>query len=324
MVHDEPIGDAEVLPGRYVLPGLVDAHAHPAVTGGPDGPVALDAAGTRATLVAWAETGVTLVRDVGSPAGVTLSVASGPGQPQVRAAGRFLAPAGRYFPQLLVEPVGDNELISAALDEIGRGATWVKVIADFPRVPEFIDLERTYPVALIAGLADAVHAAGARVAAHMTLPGVVELVAAGIDSVEHGTELDPVAIEEMGRRGVAWTPTLCALPSPDAPNLAPEQRQRAERAWARMSELLPLAVRHRVPVLAGTDVVGSLPREVSLLAEYGLEPNEAMAAASEWGRRFIDPDTTRADIVTYRDDPRDDPALLAQPAAVVVNGTRLV
>ena len=102
MVHDEPIGDGDVLPGRYVLPGLVDAHAHPAMTGGPDGPVALDAEGTRATLVAWAETGVTLVRDVGSPAGVTLSVASGPGQPRVRAAGRFLAPAGRYFPQLLV------------------------------------------------------------------------------------------------------------------------------------------------------------------------------------------------------------------------------
>lgn len=57
IVHDEPIGDAEVLPGRYVLPGLVDAHAHPAVTGGPDGPVARDAEGTRATLVAWAETG---------------------------------------------------------------------------------------------------------------------------------------------------------------------------------------------------------------------------------------------------------------------------
>jgi hypothetical protein len=106
MVHDEPIGDAELLPGRYVLPGLVDAHAHPAVTGGPDGPVALDAEGTRATLVAWAETGVTLVRDVGSPAGVTLSVAPGPGQPRVRAPGRFLAPPDRYFPQLLVEPVG--------------------------------------------------------------------------------------------------------------------------------------------------------------------------------------------------------------------------
>ena len=324
MVHDEPLAAAEALPGRYVLRGLVDAHAHPAVTHGPDGPVALDAAGTRSTLRAWAGSGVTLVRDVGSPAGLTLSVGPSPGQPAVRAAGRFLAPPDRYFPQLLVEPVGDGELISAALAEIRRGASWVKVIADSPRVPQFSDVERTYPVELIARLSEAVHAAGARVAAHATLPGVVELIAAGVDSVEHGTGLDAAAVEEMGRRGVAWTPTLCAIQqSLDEPEVAPEKRQRVEEARERLSELLPLAVRHKVAVLAGTDVVGSLPREVALLAEFGLEPNEALAAASEWGRRFIDPASTRADIVTYHDDPRNDPSLLARPAAVVIDGVRI-
>jgi imidazolonepropionase-like amidohydrolase len=30
-VHDRPIADADLLPGRFVLPGLADAHAHPAV-----------------------------------------------------------------------------------------------------------------------------------------------------------------------------------------------------------------------------------------------------------------------------------------------------
>ena len=90
-IHDEPIGETEALPGRYVLSGLVDAHTHPAVSGGPDGPVALAADATRATLLAWAESGITLVRDVGSPAAVTLSIEAGPRQPLVRAAGRFLA-----------------------------------------------------------------------------------------------------------------------------------------------------------------------------------------------------------------------------------------
>ncbi len=324
-IHDQPIGEPEALPGRYVLAGLVDAHAHPAVTAGPDGPVALDADGARATLLAWAESGITLVRDVGSPAGVTLRVGPSPRQPLVRAAGRFLAPPNRYFPQLLVEPVGGDDLISAALAEIERGATWVKVISDFPRVPEFTDVARTYPVELIARLSAAVHAAGARVAAHATLPGVDELVAAGVDSVEHGTGLDATTVMEMGRGGVAWTPTLCAIQQPlDSPDATPEQRQRAEEARERLSELLPLAVKHNVAVLAGTDVVGSLPREVALLAELGLQPDEALAAASEWGRRFIDPATTRADIVSYHHDPRQDPALLTQPAAVVVDGIRLL
>jgi imidazolonepropionase-like amidohydrolase len=78
-----------------------------------------------------------------------------------------------------------------------------------------------------------------------------------------------------------------------------------------------------VPVMAGTDVVGSLPREVALLAEMGLEPSEALAAASEWPRRFIVGDEVRADIVTYEHDPRKDPTQLAHLVAVVVGGHRL-
>ena len=33
-----PLAGAELLPGRFVLPGLVDAHAHPAMAAGPAGP----------------------------------------------------------------------------------------------------------------------------------------------------------------------------------------------------------------------------------------------------------------------------------------------
>ena len=104
LVHDRPIEGADPLPGRYVLPGLVDAHAHPAVAAGAAGPVPLDKGAARANLIAWAQAGVTVVRDVGSPGGVTLEISSGPGLPALQAAGRFLAPAGRYFPDLLGAP----------------------------------------------------------------------------------------------------------------------------------------------------------------------------------------------------------------------------
>ena len=59
-----PVPDAEPLPGRYVAPGLVDAHAHPCV--GP-GPAARNHAETLDELTAWAASGVCLVRDTGSP-----------------------------------------------------------------------------------------------------------------------------------------------------------------------------------------------------------------------------------------------------------------
>jgi imidazolonepropionase-like amidohydrolase len=64
-VHDRPVAGAELLPGGFILPGLVDAHAHPAVGSGPAGLVALDANAARATLIAWAQAGITVVRDAG-------------------------------------------------------------------------------------------------------------------------------------------------------------------------------------------------------------------------------------------------------------------
>ena len=82
-----------------------------------------------------------MVRDTGSPEGITLQLTSGPGMPALQAAGRFLAPAGRYFPELLDAPIAEAELVSCALAEIGRGARWVKVIADFPDLAAGTDAE---------------------------------------------------------------------------------------------------------------------------------------------------------------------------------------
>lgn len=323
-VHDRPIADADLLPGAFILPGLADAHAHPAVGSGPAGLVALDETAARANLAAWAQAGITLVRDVGSPGGLTLELRPGPGLPAVQAAGRFLAPAGRYFPDLLDTPVDEASLVSAALAEIGRGAAWVKVIADFPDLVAGTDAEATYQVEAIARVVAAAHQAGARVAVHSTVPGAGQLVAVGVDSIEHGwSGLDEHAVTDMAGRGTAWTPTVGALVAMlDAPGTTPKRRRGFAEGHARVAELLPLAARLGVPVLAGTDVTGAIPREVALLAQMGLDPKDALAAASTWPRRFLGAPGT-ADIVTYHHDPREDPGQLARPAAVVADGIRL-
>jgi len=321
---EQPVLDAEALPGRFVAWGLADAHAHPAIGTANGVPAARDAEETAAQLVAWAKEGVALVRDVGSPAGVTLEVVPAPGMPALTAAGRFLAPAGRYFPELLVEPVAEEQLVSAALAEVDRGARWVKVIGDFPRVPDFTDPAPTYSATALARLCAAVHERGARVAVHATTANVAEVVAAGVDSVEHGTALDEGTLQEMARRGTAWTPTLCAASGmADDPDAPPERRAVAAEARERFRELLPLAVRVGVPVLAGTDAVGTMAREVALLAQLGLDPRDALAAATVVPRSFLGVEPDGADVVTYDDDPRDDPMVLARPVAVVVGGYRL-
>jgi imidazolonepropionase-like amidohydrolase len=69
LVHDRPVARAECLPGGFILSGLVDAHAHPAVGAGAGGLVALNSHAAAAILTAWARAGITLVRDVGSADG---------------------------------------------------------------------------------------------------------------------------------------------------------------------------------------------------------------------------------------------------------------
>ena len=83
----EPVPDSEPLPGRYVVPGLVDAHAHPAVGREAGMPVALDGPEALNVLAAWAASGVCLVRDTGSPGGLVLQLDLVPGMPRLQAAG---------------------------------------------------------------------------------------------------------------------------------------------------------------------------------------------------------------------------------------------
>ena len=324
VVGQVPFDGADDLPGSFFFSGLVDAHAHPAVASGPAGPRARDISETGATLRAWAEAGVTCVRDVGSPGGVTLDLPADPRQPELLVAGRFLAPRDRYYADLLIEPVEEDHLVGAGLAELERGATWVKVIGDFPRVPDFIDTAPTYSTRVIEELVRAVHAAGGRVAVHSTLPTVGDFVAAGVDSIEHGLALDELTLDEMAVRGTAWTPTFCAVfAAPDDPHTSAQRGQMLEGLKERMAELLPYAVARGVPVLAGTDVVGSIPREVALLAELGLEPAQALAAASDTARTALGFAPHAACIVTYANDPRSDPDVLNNPTAVVVMGSRI-
>jgi imidazolonepropionase-like amidohydrolase len=322
-----PAADAALLPGRYALPALVDAHCHLAIRHGDDGPEPepLDAAAQR--LREARASGVTAVRDTGSPGGIVLDLLAD-GDGRLLACGRFLAPPGQYFPALH-QPVPPGGLVEAALAEIAAGARWVKLVGDFPVVTgddAWGAPVPTYPIAEVAELVRAVHAAGARVAAHTATRHVAALVEVGIDSVEHGYGLDEVDLRAVAARGGAWTPTLCAAVG--TPREDPERRVRQEETRERMRTLLPMAHRLGVTIMTGTDVAGTVAREVALLAELGLPPTAALAAASTGALGYLGlPDGpvegAPADVVTYDADPRDDPAVLATPAAVVVAGNRI-
>lgn len=324
-----PLPGAQRLPGRYLSAGLVDAHAHPAVGEGPAGPVALDATQTVAVLRDWARSGVSVVRDVGSPGGSTLRLDLPAGLPRIQAAGRFLAPPGQYFPALLPEGVPQDRLTEVALGELSRGAVWVKLIADFPVLSggtASSEAQATYTGDAITQMVTAVHAAGGRVAAHTTTATVTDLVRAGVDSIEHGTAMNEATLQVMAANGTAWTPTLCAvLGASDNANV---QRQRwiAQRR-SPLQQLLPIAHTLGVPILAGTDTAGSIATEIALLAQHGLQPADALACATTTAYTFLRDDPRQrgrpVSLVTYDNDPREDLQILSSPSAVLIGGVRI-
>lgn len=318
-------GDPEELPGRYALAGLVDAHAHPTVAADEHGPYLADGAYGAARLEEYAAGGVTVIRDAGGISQVTLGFARDPAarRPVVTAAGRFLAPAGRYFPRMYT-PAAPEELAAAVRAEATAGAAWVKIIGDFPLwgadgpVPQ--SMAATYDLGTLRHAVEAAHAAGARVAVHSNLPGS-GLAGIGADSIEHGTALEHAELDALGARGGAWTPTLCAvLQNRDTSD--PAVRTRVGALRERLRDRLPYAAARGVRVLAGTDVVGTIADEIALLAGHGLSAEQAIAAAGSAARDFLGIHP-RGDIVTYHEDPREDPRVLARPAAVVVRGTRV-
>lgn len=327
---DQPVPNARELPGGWVLPGLADAHVHLSLdfnaTGLPVGSDALIEANMKAQL----DAGVLAVRDIGAVPGARVA-AHGDRGPRITRAGQILAPPGRFH-QGIYRPTTAQNLVAAGLEEVAAGAQWVKVGVDFPG-PDgnwFAPIVN-YPPEALRALVQAVHAAGARVAAHVSGPFVAEVVRAGVDSIEHGPLIDEELLEELARRGGAWTPTLWTVVGAIEP-LASSQLPIGgvvREALARLHEMVPLAERMGVRVLAGSDEAphGALVREVARLREFGLSARAAIAAASTATRAYLGLPGLQAgapaDLVTFAADPRERLDILARPAAVLFDGRRI-
>jgi imidazolonepropionase-like amidohydrolase len=326
-----PAPGARDLPGGWFLPGgLVDAHAHLtmnfngfALRDGSDDLIAANQA-------AQSRAGVLGLRDAGRAWGGNPEPSYAQGL-RLQAAGRLLAPLGRGYPEICHWVTAD-QLIDVALGEVRRGASWVKIMADFPGPDgNWFAAPPNYPLGVLQKLVQAVHAAGARVMAHSTGLAAADLVAARVDSIEHGMQLNRELLEAMAQHGIAWTLTLATalkhvggLAALDNPVGAFVRAQ-----LDRVRELLPLAVALGVPLLAGTDELphGAIAQELALAHEFGLRPRDAIAMASTAARAWLGLPAFApgmpGDLVLFTSDPRTDLGALAHPAAIVFDGRRI-
>jgi imidazolonepropionase-like amidohydrolase len=325
-------GATTLLQDAVLLPGLVDVHAHLALASpAPAGASTRERA--EASAKSHLDAGVLVVREPGGPDRASTGIGPDLGLPRTLTAGRFLAPPGRYFPGLARE-VPDDDLPDAAEEEVRSSGAWAKVIGDSPLPGP--DWTRTYRSDALAEAAARVRAIGGRIAIHCGVPDVIQdAIEAGFDSIEHGSFLLPDQVPAAADRGVAWVPTRsieeAILEMARDANPTPVLLREIEGRLERQPEVLRLAADAGITILAGTDAGmgphGMIRQEIGLLAAAGLPPGVALGAGSWTARAWLGlpgiEEGAPADLIAFRDDPREDLATLADPALVILDG-RLV
>ncbi len=320
---------ATLIEDAFLIPGLVDAHAHLALASpAPDGTSSREKA--EASARAHLDAGVLLIREPGGPDHASNGIGPQIGLPRTITGGRFLAPPDRYFPGLARE-VSDDQLADAAEEEVRSSGAWAKVIGDSPLPGP--GLSRTYGAAALVEAAARVHAAGGRIAIHCAVPDVIQdAIEAGFDSLEHASFLRSDQVSSVATRGIAWVPTCSIgvgirgmIREMGAPS---DVIGMIDEGLDRQPQVLREAVEAGITILAGTDAGmgphGSIRGEIELLLAAGLQPEVALGAASWEARAFLGlpgiEEGAPADLVAFDTDPLLDPVALAHPRVVLLDG----
>ena len=296
-------------------------------------------------------TGVTTLRDLSSPGGLcqTLINASKMGLlniPRIIHCNKALCATGGHGWNSggSVEADGEAEIRKAVREQIRAGADWIKIMSTHrsPGVSEYTQEE------LFAAV-DEAKRHKRKTAVHSTLqPSLEYCINAGVDTIEHGTDITEGQAARMAEKGIAWVPTL--LVHHTVYKRLQEiidsgaQDTLSELQWETYNLYKPSVATFKknlkkyadmgVTILTGTDMVmdGTAPvaEEIALMAEYGINPLAAIAAGTSncakvlgmEGEIGILEKGARADIIVVEGDPSKTIEALKNVAAVFLNGKK--
>lgn len=138
------------------------------------------------------------------------------------------------------------------------------------------------------------HAWGRKVAAHCHGDAAAKIaIAAGVDSIEHGSFLKPDTLALMKQKGTYLVPTLYAgeWVGSHSEKFPPAIAGKARAASSAMKAMFREAVRQGVKIALGTDAAvephGGNAREFALMVDGGLSPAAALQAGTAGGADLL-------------------------------------
>jgi imidazolonepropionase-like amidohydrolase len=345
------------MPDTTLTPGLVEAHSHVMLHPYDETVwndqvlhegLALRAARATNHLRATLMAGFTLIRDLGTEgaayADVELKQAVEQGiipGPRMLVSTRAIVATGSYgpkgfapewrVPQGAEETDGDN-VIHTVRDQIGHGADWIKIYADY-RWGAHGESAPTFSEQELRTMVETARSSGRPVTVHSTTAeGMRRSVMAGVETIEHGDDGTPEVFRLMKEHGVALCPTLAAGDATaqyagwkkgSAPEPASITRKRAS---------FKAALDAGVTIINGSDVGvfthGENARELDLLVAYGMTPIDALRSATSIATRVLHMDTRigtvmpgmLADLAAFDGDPTHDISALHHVRFVMKGG----
>ncbi len=339
------------LAGRWIVPGLMNAHAHLCLDGGPDPEAALRGENRTETVVrsvarleAAVRAGVTTIRDVGGIDGIDIDLArlTDAGEiegPRVIPSGRVITMTGGHGWWMGLQADGPDAVRRAARENLRAGAGSIKLMATGGMMTGGRQAgQPQLTIEEMAAAVDEAHKRGVPVAAHAeSRIGVLNAVRAGVDSVEHGHGGDQEAIELMLERSVALVPTILSdrriIDHGIAAGIPDFVVEQCEALHDSLVAFLEAAIKAGVRIAAGNDgggplvPIGDMVGELELYVRHGMTPLQALASATTVTAHLfglanvglIEPGHA-ADLLIVEADPAVSVGALRSPTVVVRGG----